>query len=141
MSAQPSPAPSAYMLLFRNTGPELYAHLSPAERQEVVGRWNQWFETLLAQGKAVEGQPLETDTRLVSGPGGSRIVDGPFPEAKEAIGGYVKLLVSGLEEATAIARRHPGLAYGMQIEVRELTPDCHLGVVTKGTTPQKASSH
>ena len=141
MSTQPSPAPAAYMLLFRNTGPELYGHLSPAERQEVIARWNQWFETLLGQGKAVEGQPLETSTRVVAGPGGSRIVDGPFPEAKEAIGGYVKLLVSGLEEATAIAQRHPALAYGMQIEVRELTPDCHLGVTTKATTPQKASQH
>jgi hypothetical protein len=29
----------------------------------------------------------------------------------------------------------------MQIEVRELTPDCHLGVTTKPTTPQKAATH
>jgi hypothetical protein len=141
MSAQSSPAPAAYMLLFRNTGPEVFAHLSPTERQDVITRWNDWFEGLVSQGKALEGQPLETDTRVVSGPGGSRIVDGPFPEAKEAIGGYVKLLVSGMEEATAIARQHPALAYGMQIEVRELTPDCHLGVTTKPVTPQKAGNH
>ena len=56
------------------------------------------------------------------GPGGSRVVDGPFPEAKEAVGGFVKLLVSGRDEATAIARRHPGLEHGMLIEVREMTP-------------------
>lgn len=119
------------MLLFRNTGPENHRHLSPEERQQLIVRWNAWFEGLVDQGKATEGQPLEIQTRIVSGTGGTRIVDGPFPEAKEAIGGYVKLLVNDLEEATAIAQRHPGLAYGLVIEVRELTPDCHLGVTTR----------
>ena len=59
------------------------------------------------------------------------MVDGPFAEAKEAVGGYVKLVVADLAEATAIAQRHPGLEHGMLIEVRELTPHCHLGVNTK----------
>jgi hypothetical protein len=129
------PAPVPYMLLFRNTGPEVFKDLSPDERQELIGRWNAWFEALLAKGKAVEGQPLETETRIVSGPGGARITDGPFPEAKEAIGGYVTLLVSGMDEATEIARQHPALAHGMKIEVRAMTPDCHLGVTTRARGP------
>ena len=119
------------MLLFRNTGPEIYSQLSPEQRQQLVARWNVWFEGLVAQGKAVEGQPLEMETRVVSGPGGARITDGPFPEAKEAIGGYVKLLVGGLEEATEIARQHPALAHGLIVEIREMTPHCHLGVNTR----------
>lgn len=90
-------------------------------------RWMAWYDELAAQGKALEGQPLELDTRVVSGVGG-RAVDGPFAESKEAIGGYVKLLVTGLDEATEIARRHPGLAYGLQIEIRQLSQQCHLGV-------------
>ncbi len=126
--------PQAYLLLFRNTGPENHAHLSPEQRQQLVVRWNAWFEGLLTEGKATEGQPLELETRVVSGPGGSRVVDGPFPEAKEAVGGYVKLLVADADEATAIARRHPGLEYGMLIEVRQLTPHCHLGVTTKSAS-------
>jgi hypothetical protein len=136
METKTTPAP--YLLLFRNTGPENHRHLSPEQRQQLIVRWNAWFEGLVAEGKATEGQPLELETRLVSGPGGGRVVDGPFPEAKEAVGGYVKLLVSGLDEATAIARRHPGLDYGMSIEVREMTPHCHLGVVTKAAA---ASAH
>ncbi len=128
-NAPTSPVP--YLLLFKNTGPENHQHLSAEQRQQLVTRWNAWFEGLLHEGKAVEGQPLEMETRLVSGTGGSRITDGPFAETKEAIGGYVKLLVSGLDEATAIARRHPGLAYGLVIEVRQMTPHCHLGVTTQ----------
>lgn len=129
-----------YMLFFRNSGPEVYQHLSPDQRQQLVTRWNSWFEGLLSQGKAVEGQPLEPETRVISGPGGGRIIDGPFPEAKEAIAGYVKLLVADLEEATEIARQHPGLECGLVIEVREMTPDCHLGVETHPTTGREISA-
>jgi hypothetical protein len=129
-SSAPSPAP--FLLFFRNTGPETHEHLSPEQRQQLMTRWNAWYDGLSSQGKAVEGQPLELETRVVSGPGGTRVVDGPFAEAKEVIGGYVKLLVHDLEEATEIAKRHPGLAYGLIIEVRQMTDNCHLGV-TAGT--------
>jgi hypothetical protein len=131
METNSAASPRPFMLLFRNSGPENHAHLSAAERQRLVTDWNAWFEGLVAQGKATEGQPLELETRVVSGASGARVTDGPFPEAKEAIGGYVKLLVRDLAEATAIAQRHPGLAYGLIIEVRSMTPDCHLGVNTK----------
>ncbi len=129
MSTSPSPA-APYMLFFRNTGPEVFRPLSAAQQQKLISDWNKWFEGLLADGRAVEGQPLELDTRVVSGPGGARVTDGPFPEAKEAIGGYVLLTVSDLDEATAIARQHPALAHGMIIEVRQLAGGCHLGVTT-----------
>lgn len=140
MKSDPAPELSRYMLFFRNTGPEVFKQLSGEQREKLVASWNVWFEGLLAQGKAEEGQPLEIETRIVSGPVGSRIIDGPYPEAKEAIGGYVSLLVSGLDEATAIAQQHPALAYGMFIEIRQLTPNCHeLGVTTRpraaATTP------
>ena len=136
----PTNPTAPYMLFFRNSGPETHQHLTPDQRQQLVTRWNAWFEGLVAEGKATEGQPLELETRMVSGPGGGRVVDGPFPEAKEAIGGYVKLMVDSLDEATAIAQRHPGLAYGLIIEVRQMTPDCHLGVTTRarGRSKQEA---
>ncbi len=131
MTASPAPASTPFILIFRNTGAENYRHLSAGQQQELVSRWNAWFETLVKEGKATIGQPLEDATRVVSGPGGSRVVDGPFAETKEAVGGFVTLQVSGLDEATAIAKRHPGLEYGMLIEVREMTAHCHLGVNTK----------
>jgi len=134
MASTSNSSSTPFMLLFRNTGPEVFAPLSPEQRQQLIARWNAWFDSLVVSGKATEGQPLEIETRVISGLNGSRITDGPFPETKEAIGGYVKLLVKGLEEATAIARQHPALAYGMSIEVRQLTPQCHLGVNTLQAT-------
>lgn len=121
-------APAPFMLFFRNSGPETHQHLSPEQRQQLVMRWTAWYDALAAQGKAVEGNPLEPETRVVSGTGGARVVDGPFAEAKEAIGGYVKIMASSFEEATEIAQRHPGLPYGLIIEVRQMTINCHLGV-------------
>jgi hypothetical protein len=40
-----------------------------------------------------------------------------------------------MDEATEIARQHPALAHGMKIEVRAMTPDCHLGVTTRARGP------
>lgn len=137
MKTDATPTATPYMLFFRNTGPELYRDISADQRQQLIVRWNEWFEGLLASGKAVEGQPLEPETRIVAGAGGARVTDGPFPEAKEAIGGYVTLMVSGLEEATEIAKRHPGLACGLVIEVRQMTPHCHLGVTTRSRVGQE----
>lgn len=129
MNSEITSAP--FVLFFRNTGAETHEHLSAEQRQQLVTRWNAWYHRLAEQGKAFEGQPLELEGRVVSGPGGSRIVDGPFAEAKEAIGGYVKLNVDSFEEATEIARQHPGLEYGLIIEVRQLAYSCHLGVDIK----------
>ncbi len=114
-----------YMLFFRNSGPEKYQHLSADQRQQMMMRWNAWYDDLARAGKAVEGQPLELETRVVTG---ERVTDGPFAEAKESIGGYVKLLVASLDEATEIAQQHPALEHGLIIEVRQMTESCHLGV-------------
>jgi hypothetical protein len=117
-----------YLLLFRNTGPENFSHLSGDQRDDLIARWNEWYDKLARQGKAIEGQPLEPQARLITGAGGARVIDGPFAEAKEAIGGYVKLLAESFEEATEIGRGHPALAFGMEIEVRQAVEHCHLGV-------------
>jgi len=140
METHSSSSPTTFMLFFRNSGPETHQHLSPEQRQQLVVGWNAWYDSLAAAGKAIEGQPLELDTRVVSGAGGTRVVDGPFAEAKEAIGGYVKLLVDNWEEATAIAQRHPGLAYGLIIEVRQVTENCHLGVTSKHGAPSLSTT-
>ncbi|MEO7168188.1 MAG: YciI family protein [Spartobacteria bacterium] len=122
-----------YILFFRNSGPENHANLSADERQLLMTRWNAWYDDLAADGKAIGGTPLDPETRIVAGPRGERVVDGPFAEAKEAIGGYVMLMVADLDQATAIAQNHPGLDYGLVIEVRRLADSCHLGVGHRNT--------
>src|SRR5690349_5914959 len=98
-----------HMLLFR--GNEWLKGLSPEQAQKVTGEWMAWFNSLQQQGKATGGHPLESRGKIVSGKNG-RIMDGPFAESKEAIGGYFFLEVADFDEALAIAQQCPGLPYG-----------------------------
>ena len=117
----PTPSPtasSAFLLLFRNAGPDVHALLSPAERVALAQRWNDWYDGLAQRGKVKHGQPLELTGRVVSGARGERVTDGPFAEAKEVVGGYIFLTVADLDEATEIAKGCPGLPLGLSVEVR-----------------------
>lgn len=116
----PSPAPDSFLLLFRNAGSESHQHLSPEQRETLTRQWNDWYDGLAAQGKVQHGQPLLPEGRVVSGASGERVIDGPYAEGKEAIGGYFMLTVADLDEATAIAQMCPGLPLGLTVEVRPI---------------------
>jgi hypothetical protein len=131
---------SSYLLLFKNSGAENYRHLDLAEPQHLIANWNTWYDGLIAQGKTTEAQPLEDTKRVLVNAGGSRVVDGPFAEAKEAIGGYVKFAVDSYDEAAEIAHTHPGLAFGMLIEIRRMAGNCHLGITHDGARGPVAAS-
>ena len=113
-----------YMLLFQST--DWSKGLSPEQMQKIAGEWMAWFERLTAQGKTLAGSPLEPQGQIISGKNGRVVADGPFAESKEAIGGYFLLRVDTLDEAVAIARECPGLAYGVKIEVRPVAEQCPL---------------
>ncbi len=112
------------MLLFR--GNEWYKGLSPEEMQKVSDQWMAWFNRLTEQGKAIAGNPLEREGKVVSGKNGRVVADGPFAESKEAIGGYFLLQVNTFDEAVAVAKECPGLAYGAVVEVRPVAEKCPL---------------
>ena len=50
----------------------------------------------------------------------SGVIDGPFAETKEVIGGYWFLVASSLEDAAALAAENPCLACGLTCEVRPI---------------------
>jgi hypothetical protein len=115
---------NGFMLIFRGT--DWYKGLSPEEMQQVGDHWMAWFRGLTEQGKAVAGNPLEREGRVVSGKNGRVVSDGPFTESKETIGGYFLLKVDTLDEAVAIAQDCPGLPYGIRVEVRPVAGACPL---------------
>jgi hypothetical protein len=69
-------------------------------------------EALVSDAKAVRVQVREGRTRLV---------DGPFAEAKEMIGGFFLLDCATRDEAVAIAGECPAAAW-CTVEVREVGP-------------------
>src|SRR5713226_538824 len=113
---------SEYMLIFRGT--DWHKGLSAEQMQQVAGQWMAWFNRLTEQGKAIAGNPLEREGKIVSGKNGRTVADGPFAESKEAIGGYFLLQVDDLDEAVEIAKACPVLEYGSTVEVRPIAEEC-----------------
>ena len=126
---------NGYMLLFRSD--EWYDKLSYDEIKNVIGQNNAWIEKLIEQGKAKPGHALQRRGALVFGKNRRLVSDGPFAESKEAIGGYLILNVETLEEAVAIARTSPNLAYGTAIEVRPVAEECPLYVRARELEQEK----
>src|SRR5690242_21788898 len=118
------PTHNGYMLIFRGT--DWYQGLSPEQMQQIADQWMAWFNRLKDEGKAVAGNPLEREGKIVSGKNGRVVSDGPFAESKETIGGYFLLKVGSLDAAVAIAQQCPGLPYGIRVEVRPVAGECPL---------------
>lgn len=113
-----------YLLIFREeSASAAYRTMSSEQRQRLLQQWTDWYDGLTAQGKLQGGNPLDPGGRIVSYAGG-RIVDGPFTEAKEAIGGYFLLTAADLDEATEIAKQCPSLMLGLTVEVRPVAGHC-----------------
>jgi hypothetical protein len=66
-------------------------------------------------------QSLEYATRVHVSNGSARLLDGPFAEAKEMVGGFFMLDVATRDEALAIAKACPAAAW-CTVEVRETGP-------------------
>src|SRR5213082_1455144 len=127
-----------YMLLFR--GPHWDRGLSQQELQAAMDKVMAWFEGLNQRGKTKAAHPLGAQGRIISGTNGQLVVDGPFAESKEAVGGYLMLQADNLNEAVEIARSMPTLKYGISVEVRPILAECpifrrHPELVRRDTNP------
>ena len=98
-----------------------------ADGQEAYARM-QWFgEGLHARGLLRASESLaSTDqaVRLQVREGQARLVDGPFAETKERVGGFYLLDCATRDEAVAIARECPAAEWAT-VEVREVAPCYH----------------
>jgi hypothetical protein len=111
-----------YLLLFHSG--EWWKELGREQLEKYVAESNAWLEKVMATGKVKGGQALARGGTIISGKSGRAITDGPFAESKEVIGGYLLLDVASFEEAVAIAKTAPNLAFGSSVEVRSLTDVC-----------------
>ncbi len=92
----------------------------PRDRDEPMP----WADELDAAGVRLDGDELRpyTDATTVRVRGGEVLLgDGPFAETKEVIAGYDVIECADLDEAIAIAAKHP-VAQGGVIEIRPFYP-------------------
>jgi hypothetical protein len=116
----------AYMLVILED-PDQRGTRTRAEGEAVYQRMVDFAASLKVQDKllAVESLASQQKAARVRVRGGqAQVVDGPFAEAKEMIGGFFLLDCASREEALAIARRCPAAEWAT-VEVRETAP-CYL---------------
>jgi len=95
-----------------------------AEGRAVYNRMMQFADELQSKGLLLAAQSLAPHTgaaRVRVQDGQARVVDGPFAEAKEMVGGFFLLNCQSREEAVALAARCPAAEWAT-VEVRSLAP-------------------
>jgi hypothetical protein len=110
-----------YMLLIYDAEKEL-AKMSKEEGEQFFGEYMKFTAEIQASGNYVAGDPLqsvETATTVRIRSGKTQIVDGPFAETREQLGGYYVIKAKDLDEATKIAARVPSARIG-SIEIRPI---------------------
>ena len=114
----------AYMLLIMEE-PAQRATRTDAEGREVFDRMVRWGNGLKERGllKSMESlsSPNAEAARVQVRAGKSSLMDGPFAEAKEMVGGFFLLSCDTREQALALARECPAAEWAT-VEVRKLGP-------------------
>jgi hypothetical protein len=112
-----------YMLLIIEPAGQR-ATRSEAEGREVYARMLRFGDELRAQGKLKAVESLASQAKAVrvhTGKGKVQVLDGPFTEAKEMVGGFFLIDCTSRDEAVAIAQRCPAAEWAT-VEVRALGP-------------------
>lgn len=95
-----------------------------AEMEAIVQAHGRFAEELRASGKMVHGERLRPDSdgsRVRFKAGQRQVMDGPFTETKEVLGGFYLIECDTKEEAVEWAKKIPLRERGF-IEVRPIWP-------------------
>lgn len=113
-----------YMLLFNETAEELGTRADPAKAGSYWGGWTAYMQAMAQSGVMVSGnclQPPDVSTTIRVENGSRHVVDGPFADTKEILGGYVIVDVADLDAALEWAARAPCVSAG-SVEIRPVVP-------------------
>jgi hypothetical protein len=108
-------------MMFMRVDPAIYDR-DPATETEAYAAMGRYNEELTKAGVLLALDGLQSPSegeRIEFGPGGATVVDGPFAEAKEVVGGYWIIDVKSHEDAVEWARRVPARD-GEAIELRSI---------------------
>ena len=100
-----------FIYLYRNSAKARDAAMgTPEMRQRSMEAWVAWLRDLEKRGHVrSNGQPLEASGKIVKG-GSRSVIDGPFAESKDVIGGYSIITAKDAAEAAELAKGCPALA-------------------------------
>ena len=109
---------SKFMFVYRG-GHEDMKNASPEQMQQVMQMWMDWIQAGTEAGWMLDGGDGLKPEGAVVQPDLS-VIDGPFAESKELVGGYSMVEAADLPAAIGLAKGSPMIASGGSVEVREL---------------------
>ncbi len=112
----------AKFLLLLHEQPTDFSEISAEQIQGVIAEYTAWRENLIERSLLVGGEKLKDEggRHLTSADGRLQVVDGPYSEAKEVLGGYFMIEADDYAAAVQISSECPHLKYGGRIELREI---------------------
>lgn len=103
-----------------------FKSLPAAEQNRVHEECGAWHDALVKNGKSRGATGLQASSvtkTLREDEGGNIVVlDGPFAETKEMLGGFEALSCHDLAEAISVAKSFPALRAGARVELRPDVP-------------------
>jgi hypothetical protein len=114
-----------FLLIFRRDVINKENQPSPEQMQKQVKQWQDWFGKLTAQHKLSRPpQRWDRDGKIVRAD--KQVINGPYAEIKESIGGMIFVRAADYDEAAEIAKGCPVLEVGGNVEIRKAsTPENH----------------
>ena len=112
----------ARFMLVLYDDPSQFRDVTPQQMQDIIQKYMAWSETMRSQDRLLGGEKLgdEGGKRLSPRSGKTTVVDGPYSESKEVIGGYYLLQANDYDEAVKLAKTCPHLEFGGTIDVRRI---------------------
>ena len=111
-----------FMLLLHSAAAEReqWRNFTPEQMQQAMQHYYDWVAQLRGEGRMLSGDPLKDDGIILRMRDGEAVVDGPFAETKESVGGYFLIEARDLAEAAEVAKGCPALRHNGWVEVREI---------------------
>ena len=99
-----------------------WSQLSKAQQEQGIAAYNAYTEALRQAGVLTSSsrlQPVATATTVRLADGKPQVLNGPYADSREQLGGYYLIDVPDLDAALSWAARCPGAGHGA-VEVRPL---------------------
>ncbi len=109
-----------FMYLIRSEGAD-FSKYSANDFQELLKEYQAWTQKIKTEGRFLAGEKLTNDLgKSLRTKQREIVVDGPYADSKDAIGGFYIIEAKNLNEALEIGKGCPALSYGGSLEVREI---------------------
>jgi hypothetical protein len=106
-----------FMYLFRGNLAALRS-MSPEQMQQNMKKWMDWKDSLEKNGHVKQvGERLDGTGKVVRGKA-KAVTDGPYVEVKDAVGGYMLVEATDMDQAVELAKGCPILEREGTVEVR-----------------------